>query len=159
MSLYLSIKPLRVPFKANRRLANRAVIFLALPLLGVSLQLYAEGEADSARSQPSEKQLSPLIEAKAAAHQACVTAIMSTYQSAATKRTQIAEDCAVQRAELVNAFPEEYRALLATNVDRRIESVLYSLEQIEGVVVESATDVQEMVDEIDALREEAATEP
>lgn len=91
------------------------------------------------------------VNAEVLAHQACVNKVMSTMHTAAVKRTNIAEQCQQTRQAMINSYPAEVQPLIATNTDRRIESVLDALEQIETAVVESATDVNEITEELDAL--------
>jgi hypothetical protein len=79
---------------------------------------------------------------------------MSTQSKAQEKREQIQNQCAEAEVALVAAFPEEIQQLVATDVNRQIEAVLLSLEQIEAAVVESAEDSAEIAKELAALEEE-----
>jgi hypothetical protein len=106
------------------------------------------------QSTPETIELTPTMEAAAQAHQSCVNAIMSTQSKAQEKREQIQNQCAEAEVALVAAFPEEIQQLVATDVNRQIEAVLLSLEQIEAAVVESAEDSAEIAKELAALEEE-----
>jgi hypothetical protein len=95
--------------------------------------------------------LPPAIEEKVNAYQACINSVMSTLETAVVKRLQIGERCSAAREQMVNGFPEQLRPLIDTNTERRIDSVLTSLEQIERAVIESAEDVNGISEELKAL--------
>lgn len=102
--------------------------------------------------------LPPAIEVKVNAYQACINSVMSSMDAASIKRQQIGERCSSARQQMVNAFPEQLRPLIDTNTERRIESVLNSLEQIERAVIESAEDVNEISEDLKALSETTSNE-
>lgn len=108
-----------------------------------------EAEAQAANEIPPD--VPPEVAEKADAFQGCVNEIMATLSNAAEKRLDIAENCASQRAELIESFPAELRQLVAANTDNRVEGVLASLEDIEGVAIESATDVNEIAADLEAV--------
>jgi len=135
---------------------HRALLMLLLVPLA-SFQAFAD-EVDGPDTAPAQSaqraaKLPPAIEIKANAYQACVNSVMSTMEPAAAKRQQIADRCGGARLEMVQAFPEQIRQLIETNTDRRIESVLVALEQIENAVIESAEDVNEISEDLNALSE------
>lgn len=121
-----------------------ATMLIVLPLANASAQ------SEESESPPP---LPPEIEAAASEYQACVNAVMSTLEYSAVKRAGIAETCEDERASLIAAFPEDLRPLIDTNTERRIQAVLDALEDIENVVIESSTDVNEISAELDALEE------
>lgn len=96
-------------------------------------------------------EMTPAMQAAAAAHQECVNAIMATLTKAQVKREQIQEQCADAEATLLQTFPEEIQQLVAVNTHRQIEAVLLSLEQIEETVVESSEDAAEIANELAEL--------
>lgn len=125
--------------------------FFALPVNANESTTQGGGAAES-----SPPELTPEMQQLVSNHQACVKQVMSSFDtSAAVKRAQIVENCQSQRDTLVNAFPEEVRQLIGTNIDRRIEQVLYALEQIESTSQEATEDVQEIVEELDDIAESA----
>ncbi len=87
------------------------------------------------------------VQADGAAYQQCLNGVMSTFDSAADKRSRIAVECAATRDNFVNGFPEPLRAEVAMDLDRRVEAVLYTLAEIEGVVSQVSEEVQASVPE------------
>lgn len=137
----------------TRQLARGTWLTLLLVLLG-SFPTLAD-QAEAAPGAPAAAKLPPEIEQKARAYQDCVNAVMSTMEPAATKRQQIADRCGGAMAEMVAAFPEEFRQLIEINTTRRIENVLAALEQVETAVYESAEDVIDISEDLNALSESA----
>ena len=119
---------------------------------------FAQQQSDTGQTEQNDPfaGLPPEVREKAVAHETCVNQVMASFERVAVKRTQIAENCKAERDTVVETFPEEVRQLMATNLDRRVEQVLYALEQIEGTTVDTATDVQEIVEELDSLAEESS---
>lgn len=91
-----------------------------------------------------------LIEAKTLALEACITTQMAGLESAAKKRQQIAENCEAQKQELVSSFPADIKEFMLINIDRRVAAVLAALEDMEGVVSTSVSDVNDIVEELNA---------
>lgn len=139
----------------TRQLARGTWLTLLLVLLGSFPTLADQAESEAAPGAPAAAKLPPEIEQKARAYQDCVNAVMSTMEPAATKRQQIADRCGGAMAEMVAAFPEEFRQLIEINTTRQIENVLAALEQVETAVYESAEDVIDISEDLDALSESA----
>ena len=139
----------------TRQLARGTWLTLLLVLLGSFPTLADQAESEAAPGAPAAAKLPPEIEQKARAHQDCVNAVMSTMEPAATKRQQIADRCSGAMAEMVAAFPEEFRQLIEINTTRQIENVLAALEQVETAVYESAEDVIDISEDLNALSESA----
>lgn len=103
------------------------------------------------QEEPQTLELTPEMQAAANAHQNCVNAVMSTQAKAQEKREHIQQQCAEAQSALIDAFPEDVRQLVELDVQRQIEGVLLSLEQIESAVLESAEDSAEIAQELAEL--------
>ena len=109
-----------------------------------------------ARDALAEIAMPPEMESRAQAYQACVSTVMGEAdKKVAWKREQLAEQCRSTQDHLIALFPEDMREFARMNTQRELERVLNALEQVEDLIVSTATDANEISEELSALEAEA----
>lgn len=148
--------PLRQYAKPYRYTAiGSLLVAMLLNFFSHSVLAQTEVTADPADSVQVQAQIMDA----AAIHQTCINGVMSTLESAIVKRQQITANCTVSLNNMVAAFPDNIQPMIRAISERRIETVLSALQQAETVTLESATDVSEVLEELDALETETAADP
>lgn len=124
----------------GNQLSRLASLCVSISLSGILLAAVPEPEVNSATHLEQPVPL-PAMRQTSANYQACVNKIMSSLDSAAIKRELIASKCKAFRDQLIATFPEPIQSLVAINTDRRLESILNALEQVESLIDESTADI------------------
>lgn len=137
--------------KIGRNIASLCITgcLVLCSVIGIANSPYSYGATDENTTVKNPTAL--LIEAKSRALERCIAEQMVGLEPAKKMRELILQNCQALKLELVAGFPQEIREFTLINIDRRVEAVLTALEDMEGVVSATASDVNEIIEEIDSV--------
>jgi hypothetical protein len=112
---------------------------------------------DQNPESPAEYTLPPEAEAEAQAmieiidtYKRCVREIIASDTPTLRKREQIDAQCWAERQQIADALPQDLQEFMLLNMDRRIDLVLRTMAEAEGVVDNSMQDIYEAVSDLSA---------
>lgn len=112
---------------------------------------------DQSPEPPAEYNLPPEAEAEAQAmieiidsYKRCVREIIAGDTPTLRKREQIDTQCWAERQQIADNLPQDLQEFMLLNMDRRIDLVLRTMADAEGVVDTSMEDIAEAVSEFSA---------
>jgi hypothetical protein len=82
------------------------------------------------------------------AYKRCVRDIIANDTPAVDKHDQMDAQCGTQRQQIIDTLPPDQQEFILLNMDRRIDLVLRTMAEAEGVVDDSAEDIAEAVIEL-----------
>lgn len=112
---------------------------------------------DQNPESPAEYTLPPEAEAEAQAmadiidsYKRCVRGIIASDTPTLSKREEIDSQCWAERQQIADTLPQDLQEFMLLNMDRRIDLVLRTMAEAEGVVDTSMQDIFEAVSELSA---------
>lgn len=112
---------------------------------------------DQTLESPAEYVLPPEAQAEAQAmveiidtYKRCVRGIIASDAPTLSKREEIDTQCWAERQQIADTLPQDLQEFMLLNMDRRIDLVLRTMAEAEGVVDTSMEDIAEVVSEFSA---------
>lgn len=113
--------------------------------------------SDQSPEPPAEYSLPPEAQAEAQAmaeiidsYKRCIRAVIASDSPTAVKREEIDTQCWAERQQIADTLPQDLQEFMLLNMDRRIDLVLRTMAEAEGVVDTSMEDIAEAVSELSA---------
>jgi hypothetical protein len=108
-----------------------------------------EVEPNSQLTMPPEAQAAAqaMVE-RIDAYKLCVRGVIASDSPVSAKREEIDTECGTQRQQIADTLPQDLQEFMLLNMDRRINLVLRTMGETEGVVDSTLEDITEAVDEL-----------
>jgi len=120
-------------------------------------QLSEPQSIDQTPDSPAEYSLPPEAQSEAQAmaeiidsYKRCIRAIIASDSPTAVKREEIDTQCWAERQQIADNLPQDLQEFMLLNMDRRVDLVLRTMAEAEGVVDNSMQDIFEAVSDLSA---------
>ncbi len=104
-------------------------------------------EPDQVAMQAADEVAKQMVDT-VANYKLCLRAVIASDSPVAGKQQEIESQCQVQRQQIVITMPQDLQEFMLLNMDRRVNLVLRTMLEAEGVVDDAVEDIAEAVVEL-----------